>query len=323
MAVPARAARHLALAGALVLLAAPLAAQEPPSDQVRAQIASARLGAGYAQMINLSATPDLSAASYRIHSIDPSAKLDVLRLPYEAKWFALSPDADLDWRVAAGWLQFKQEFPYATPSATDGNIGSRWTAYSAGAGLGAKYRLGNGLTLEPAIDFGLARLDNRASYNGEATALQPFLDGLLFNWNASAWLVTPSVALGWTAPLASGIATVRGHVARSWIGSFGETDPVQHFNEAANIYSLRAEYLQPTAWKLFDRALAGVAYAGYAGFFGANRDALGFDAVTEVGVGLELPIAADRSRAERARLAAAYLFGPGVEGWSIGVNLQF
>lgn len=79
-------------------------AQTAP-DQVRAQVASARLGTGYAQMINLSATPDLSAASYRIDSINPSADLDVLRLPYQAKWLPLSDAADHYWNVEAGWLQ--------------------------------------------------------------------------------------------------------------------------------------------------------------------------------------------------------------------------
>ena len=86
--------RRAAALGATAALAGALHAQTVP-DQVRAQVASARLGAGYAQMINLSATPDLSAASYRIDGIDPSADLDVLRLPYQAKWFPLSDAADL------------------------------------------------------------------------------------------------------------------------------------------------------------------------------------------------------------------------------------
>ena len=73
--------RRTALLGMTTALAGALHAQTVP-DRVRDQVASARLGAGYAQMINLSATPDLSAASYRIDGIDPGADLDVLRLLY-------------------------------------------------------------------------------------------------------------------------------------------------------------------------------------------------------------------------------------------------
>jgi hypothetical protein len=61
----------------------------------------------------------------------------------------------------------------------------------------------------------------------------------------------------------------------------------------------------------------------YAGFFGANRDALGFDAVAEVGGGLELPVKPDAPKAEHVRFQAAYLFGPGVRGWTLGLDVQY
>jgi len=311
--------RRVAFATATLVLATPAAAQPSPPDDVRAAIASARLGIGYAQMINLSATPDLSAATYRIDASDPTADLSVLRLPYQQKWTALSPETDVYWKLEAGWLQYKQDYP----TGAGGNIGGKWSAYSIGAGVMARWRVGDGFTVEPALDAGLARLKNTASYTGVAEILAPSLDGLLFNWNADAWLITPSIALEWTAPLGPGQAKVRGHVARSWISSFDETDSVQHFNEATNIFSVRAEYLQPTDWRVMDRNLNAVGYVGYAGFFGANRDTLGFNAVAEVGAGVEWPLAVERPNAERLRLAGAYLFGSGVWGWTVGVRLQY
>jgi hypothetical protein len=314
--------RRTAVVAATAALAGALHAQTVP-DQVRAQVASARLGAGYAQMINLSATPDLSAASYRIDGADPSADLDVLRLPYQAKWLPLSDDADLYWKAEAGWLQLKQDFPWNPTPGAAGTFGSKWTAYSVGAGVLAKVRLGSGFSVEPAVDVALARLQNRTSYSGSATVLQPLLDGLLFNWNADAWLVTPGVAVEWTDVVGEGRARVRGHVARSWIASFDETDPVQRFREATNIYSIRVEYLHPTEWKAFERRMSWVTYGSYAGFFGANRDMLGFDAVAEVGGGLELPITPDAPKAERVRFQAAYLFGSGVRGWTLGLGMQY
>lgn len=87
--------------------------------------------------------------------------------------------------------------------------------------------------------------------------------------------------------------TLRAHVARSWIKSFDATDRVQEFSEAANIYSVRAEYAQPSGVRVFDRSLDWIVYSSYAGFFGANKDALGFDSVGEIGVGFESTLAAD------------------------------
>jgi hypothetical protein len=191
------------------------------------------------------------------------------------------------------------------------------------AGVLAKIRLGSGFTLEPALDFGLARLENRASYNGAAVILQPFLDGIAFNWHTDAWLATPSIALQWSADEADHRMRVRAHVARSWISTFSESDPILAFNEAANAYSIRASYAAPTGTRALDRPLDWVVYGGYAGFFGANRDALGFSEVAEIGAGLEAPMAAGSEKSDRVRLGGSYLFGPDATGWTVSIGLQF
>ena len=115
-------------------------------------------------------------------------------------------------------------------------------------------------------------------------------------------LVTPGVALEWADAMGAGRTRVRGHVARWWIASFDETDPVQRFREATDVYSVRVEYVHPSDWKAFERRMSWVAYGSYAGFFGANRDVLGFDAVAEVVGGLELSITPDAPKAERVAL---------------------
>jgi hypothetical protein len=312
-------------AGAILatcLMAGTGAAQITPPD-VRARVDSASLGTGYAQIIGLAATPDIAAAQYEIDSDTTRPKFDVFRLPYQAKWMALSPDSDLYWRIAGGYLRLKDDFSVTLAGRAPGSIDSTWTAYSASAGLLAKIRLGNGFTLEPALDVGVARLENSATYDGGAAALKPLLNGILFDWQTDAWLVTPSLALEWATNVGEAKATVRGHVARSWISSFDASDPAQSFNEAANVYSIRADYARPTGLVVADRAVDWVVYGGYAGFFGANRDALGFTSVAEVGGGVEAPFAADRPKGERLRLAAGYLFGPDVRGWTIGLSLEY
>jgi hypothetical protein len=311
-----------ALACVLLAAAGTGFGQTPPPD-IASLVSGARLGSGYAQMIGLAATPDISAASYEIQSSNPKPKLDVFRAPYQAKWLALSPNADLYWKAAGGYMRYKDDFPTTSAAGESGTVGSRWTGYSVGGGLLAKLRLGNGFTLEPALDIAVARLENSADYSGAAAPLQPLFDGLLFNWQTDAWLITPSIGLDWSHPIGDAKLAIRGHVARSWIQSFGESTSFQSFSEATNAYSIRADYAQPTSYRIADRALSWVAYGGYAGFFGANRDALGFDAVAKVGGGFELPLHTDRPNSDRVRLAAGYLFGPDVRGWTIGLSLEY
>ncbi len=298
-------------------------AQSPPAIDIPALVGGARLGAGYAQMVGIAAVPGIRSANYNIDSQAGSPTLDVVRVPYEHRWTRLSDNADLYWTVSGGYMRFKDDLPISAFAPDDGSIASRWTGYSGSAGVLAKVRLGQGFKLEPAIDFALARLENSASYSGTATALQPSFDGLLFNWDMNAWLVTPSIALEWATRVYDGELITRGRVARSWISSFDESDPVLAFNQAVNIFSISADYTRATSLHLFDRQVSWVARGGYFGFFGADRDALGFDQVAEVGGGFEIPIAARTAKGERLRLVGAYLFGPDVDGWSGGLSMRF
>jgi len=289
--------------GVLVLgVAATAMAQTPPSVDIRSLLGSARLGAGYAQMVGIAAVPGISTANYDIDSEVGSPTLDVIRLPYEHRWRPLSDKTDLYWKVSGGYMRLDNDFLLDVFRPADGNISSKWTGYSAGAGVLAKVGLGEGFVLVPEIDFALARLKNSASYGGAASVLQPSFDGLLFNWGLNAWLVTPSIGLEWGANVYDGKLSTRGRVARSWISSFDEPDPVLAFNEAVNIYSISADYTRAAGWHPFDRQLSWVLRAGYFGFFGPNRDALGFDAVIEIGGGFEIPIAADAPEGRRLRL---------------------
>jgi hypothetical protein len=177
--------------------------------------------------------------------------------------------------------------------------------------------------VEPAFDVSLARLLNDASYHGSAAPLQPLLDGPLLNWHTSAWLATPNLGLGWSHTYAGNrTVSVRGHVAWTWVNSFGESDPVLRFRETAGTYSARAEYLAPLGLEVAGRGLQYVVNAGYGGFFGANRDALGFTSVAEVGLGLEVPWHAS-PQSMRWRVTTRYLFGADVRGWSVGLAIVY
>ena len=299
-----------------MMFAMPAAAQS-----LRDTVAGARLGPGYAQILNIAATPDISAAHYDVQNSGFS--VDVLRIPYESRWLTLSKDADLYWRIAGGYLTAQDDFAVNVPSAGAGSISSKWSAYSLMGGLLAKIRLGNGFTLLPALDVGVARLDNRADYTGAATQLQPALDGLLFNWDTSASLVTPNAGLEWTMAEPDRSITIRGHVAWSWISTFEESDPVLKFHETAGVYSVQAERVASTGVQLFERPLGWVIYGGYAGFFGANRDALGFTSVAELGLGAEAPISTSAEKSQRVRLGVGYLFGSNVRGWTVSLGMKY
>lgn len=300
----------------LAMLSMPAATQS-----VRDTIAGARLAPGYAGLLNMAAAPDLSTAHYDVED-GSNLDIDVYRYGYESSGHPASDAVNLHWRATGGYLSMNTDFATGAPSG-GGAIASKWSAYSLTAGPFARIQLGHGLSVVPALDVGVAQLENRAGYSGTAIALQPVLDGLLFNWRTNAWLVTPSLGLDWVMANESRTIAVRSRVGWSKISSFDATDPVLTFDETAGSYSIRAEHAAPTGRRWFDRPLGWVVLGSYAGFYGPNRRALGFTSVAELGLGVEAPLSAGEDRSRRLRIGASYLFGPAVSGWTISVGLKF
>lgn len=313
---------RFALAAGLCLLTPVTLLAQSASDSIGDLARSATVGAAYAQMLNLSANDDFSAARYTVDAGLGDARINLFRAPSSLR--PIRTDSNLWWRVAGGYLRMENDFPLTdNPSGLSGEIDSKWTAYSVTFGLASRHTFGNGFELIPGIDFALARLENKANYVGDAALLEDLLNGVVFNWRSNATLVTPNVALEWRRKTDERRLLVRGHVARSWISSFDESAEIVSFNEAANTYSVRVEHAAPTHASVLGKALDWVAFGGVAGMFGANRGAIGFDTVAELGLAIETPAPKLFSATERMRLGASYLFGPDVSGWTIGFNLQY
>jgi hypothetical protein len=286
-------------------------------------LAGSRIGAGYAQILSLATTPDISTATYDVQGETVPLAIQVTRAVHEERWSALSERADLYWRVGGGYSRLKADFPVNVPGAGAGSIVSRWSVYSASVGLLAKVRLDDEFTLLPALDIGGAQLQSEADYTGAAARLQPVLRGALFDWTANAFLVTPGLGLDWRRAHGARVTVVRGHVAWSRITSFGAAEPSQRFSEVSGVCSIRAEHLGPTEMRVFDRQIGWVVFGGYSSFLGGNRAALGFSSVAELGAALELPITPGDAVGRRVRLGASYLSGPDVTGWSVSVGMQY
>lgn len=292
------------------------------AQSVSQVIASNHISAGYAQLLNLAATPDISSAYYKV-SDDGAPTLNILRIPYESKWFSLSNSSDLYWRVSAGYLTYKAGLPIDLDATRSGDIAYKSSAFSGTGGIVSRTRLGGGFTIEPALDFGVARMLNDSSYSGALVPYGPKLDGTVANWHTDAWLVTPNLGLDWTHESDERRISVSGHIAWSWISSFSESADFARFHEKAGAYSIHAELSQPIGLNLLGRPLNWVARGGYGGFYGGNRDALGFTSVADVGLGLETPLQKDNPQSRRITGSVGYLFGPGIWGWSANLGLRY
>jgi hypothetical protein len=224
--------------------------------------------------------------------------------------------------VSGDYLQQKEDLDVGFGG---GSIASRWSAYSLTGGLLAKIRLGNGFTLAPALDLGVARLDNRADYDGTAKLLKPFFDELLFQLADECMVGDPEWSnSGETGSTRPRRISISGHCCALVDFQLWRVGPRTGIQTKPPISTrCGAEHAAPIDMQLAGRPLDWVIYGGYAGFFGPNRDVLGFTSVAEAGVGMETPLVTDQKRPDRARLGASYLFGEHVRGWTISLSLQY
>lgn len=209
------------------------------------------LAAGYAQMINVTLSEDLSAADYRLDESEgiSDPRLQVARAPWR---FAAMHSAwgRVDWELQAGYLQISAGFPLSIEGLGEGRIDTDWTAYGLTLGVIGELPLSPTLSLEPSLRAGVARLENQAHYTGVAELLRPYVQGTILDWDTYSWIVSPSLALTSRRSWGSADTLLKGHVAHSWVVSFGESDPAVAFREGANAVSLRGELERPLGWSL-------------------------------------------------------------------------
>ncbi len=310
-----RKVRACAVGAGLSLFAVGVFAQQEPER-------SRHIGAGYAQLINITLSEDLSAARYVIEGEEgiADAPLQIVRLPWRFASTSLGKGS-LDWRLEAGYLRLETEFEFDLASLGSAGIESRWKAYGASVGARYRYPITGALSLEPTLWLGAARLENDAVYNGFFQATRQVLDGVLFNWETWASIVTADLGLVWQGTWGSVGTELGGRATYSHMDSFGESSEAVSFREAGNTLSLRAGFEGATGGALGGRDLLWTATASYGRFFGDNHDTMGFNNIVELGAGLALATS-PTSRFGRPSLRASVLRGTDVYGWSVGVSLS-
>jgi hypothetical protein len=92
---------------------------------------------------------------------------------------------------------------------------------------------------------------------------------------------------------------------------------VQEGRDSGHIWVTRFDLEGPTAWTLRGGEVGWTSFLGYSSLPDAG-ETLGFDEFFELGAGFELP---RLGRVPPLELSAAWVAGPDLRGWSLGVSL--
>jgi len=301
----------------LLLLSAESSAQSNPVDEIRDAILESLspevLGAGYSAMVNFATSPDISAAIF--YPDEDDSTLNVYKLPYR---HVFNHDSK-------GWRPFVQALvSYQTLKAgfdlfADESISSEWTAYSGSLSGGVEVPINADLVFLTSFNMGLARLENRANYQGLIAneLLKPALTGVIFDWEADAFLLGGSIGLDYRHSFSSLDFETRGSLTYNYIDTYDSSSEFVEFDSGVTTFDIEVSTVHPTNLSMGNFPLAIVTLLGNTTFLGPYSDSLGFNYFFEAGAALEADISSKEWKVKKIRLGATAIYGTDVTGWSI------
>lgn len=274
---------------------------------------------GVLQVLSFTAIPDSTAASLSINSDgsgDPRFRQSQL-----GGAFTVSDDVPIYLEGFVGATRYDPEFVF-TSGESERRIPTRWTGVTGTVGVGYDVELIGNWVLRPIVNgmLGYVASDLRLLgfvIDGRSGGDLDFLDGgdvvaaggggsLMLDYEFRSDAYELDVELRFTS---------------LHLRSFGD-DAVEGAaqGQTAAIWT-RLRY--PTGLHAFGAPVRTVVEGAHSSFLGANRGALGFDGLNQIGLGLEFDTADARSPVSRTRLVGRYVFGEKVSGFAVGLGVSF
>lgn len=271
----------------------------------------------------LSLDDSITSASLRIDNSDPyeeDTRVSTVKLPWQNDFDVGSEHGTLFVEAALGWLKAKDRASVPTVLG-DVEVAQDWQLLAAKLGAGWTYLLAESWKLRPSLGFALSYTENKADYNELAEQiLAPYIDGVFVNFDAWALTSAGSLTLIHEREMGELELLVQGRYTYAWTDVFDATDPFQEQADASEFVSLRFDLEGPTPLEAWERALRWTVFGSFATFLDSNEEALGFDYLFELGLGLRIPLP---RLFDDVLLSAAAILGEDIRGSSIGLSIHF
>jgi hypothetical protein len=297
---------------------------EPPTPRLEGARLKQRAD-GVLTLMAFTVLPDITTSSLSIdnaRSGNPGISQGTL-----GGGFTLSEGFPLYLEGTLGWSRYDPKF-LATDGREQRRIPTRWNSVSATGGIGWDVPLvaSKELTLRPIFNFTLGHVETDASiaerYINYRAGTDLDLD-FLKRGRMSAYGLGGALMLDYERYRENYEIDVELRYTHINLTSFEESHSIVRGSSDAKSASLWARWRAPTGVSLLQRPLRYLLEASNTSFFGPQRDALGFNYLTSVGVGLELDSSAYPVFITRTRLVGRYIFGENVSGYSVGLAMSF
>jgi len=211
-------------------------------------------------------------------------------------------------------------------SAINFDIPVKWNSFSLSGGIGWDFSLTENkeLKLRPIINFSVGRVESDASLLGYYLESNTDLDlEFLHRGAMNTYGLGGSLMLDWEHYREDYEIDVELRYSHMQLRSFKSKYNSIEGSSDANILSLWTRWRAPTGFTMLNNPLRYVIECSNTTFLGKQRDALGFNYLTTIGVGLELDSSDYPVFITRTRIIYRYTFGENVSGFALGLAMSF
>jgi hypothetical protein len=297
------------------------------STQVHAQARSVngvslqQIADGILSLMGYSLTPDVTTGSLAIAS-DPTGNPNI-EMYAIGGGFTWSDAVPLYLEGTAGYSIYDPVF-LVSEGQNQRSIESKWRTTSASAGIGWDFPLTGTLKLRPIFNFSYGRVLTDGSIAGfvyeELTGEDiDFLQGGTLN----ALGLGGTIMLDYERYLPGSEIDVELRYTDIHLESTSDSSAAVQGSSDAQSLSLWARWRAPTRMSMQGNPIRYVLEGAHTEFLGDLRGALGFEALSSLGIGLEVDTTAHDILVTRTRLLVRYQFGGNVDGASVGVAVSF
>lgn len=281
---------------------------------------------GVLSMMAYSVVPDLASSTLSIN--DVSANNPNVYMTQLAGGFNISRDTPLYLEGGVAYSRYDPTF-ITSDGAEERSLPTRWNTFTATGGVGWDFMLkddfsfGGSLKFRPIFNFALGRVESDAALANRwvGRKYDKQLE-FLSNGGMNAW------GLGGSAMLVYNRFTPESEIEVELrytdIDLHNDTDiDALKGSASAETASLYSRYRAPTGWQALGKPVRYVLEYSHSNYLGDQSSAMGFDALSTVGAGLELDSSAYDIWITRTRLVVRHMFGDNVRGTSVGLAVSF
>jgi len=242
--------------------------------------------------------------------------------------FTISQDFPLYLEGTVGYSRYDSKF-FAAEGDEAISLPIKWNSVSLTGGIGWDFPLTENkeLKLRPIFNFTFGHVESDISLLGRYLREHFDLDSdslkFLNGGRMNTYGFGGSIMLDWEHYREDYEIDVELRYTNIQLRSFESKYSSIEGSSDANIISLWTRWRAPTGMTILNKPLRYVLEGSNTTFLGAQRDALGFNYLSTVGVGFELDSSDYSVFVTRTRLLYRYTFGENVSGHSIGLAMSF